>query len=124
MYIPNYQIHNILKDFTHHLKNGRRRPDAGRRLEAVVNKVAGTIMNRVTRIGEEEARRRIRRTGTGRPQSPSPVDKHQPTTFHYHTLDQHHRKLKNHLCVEDSRQLIDRFFSLVDPAADDDASDE
>jgi len=123
MYIPNYQIHNILKDFTHHLKNGRRRPDAGRRLETVVNKVAGTIMDRVTRIGEEEARRRIRRTGTNRPQPPSPVDKHQPTTFHYHTLDQHHRKLKNHLCVEDSRQLIDRFFSIVAPQ-DDQPADE
>jgi hypothetical protein len=72
-------------------------------------------MDRVTRIGEEEARCRIRRTGTDRPLPPSPVDKHQPTTFHYHTIDQHHRKLKNHLCVEDSRQLIDRFFSIVAP---------
>ena len=118
MYIPNYQIHNILKDFTQHLKNGRRGPDAGHRLETVVNKVAGTIMNRVTRIGEEEARRRTRHTGTGRPKAVSPVDKRQPTTFHYHTLDQHHRKVKNHLCVEDSRQLIDRFFSMVDTSDD------
>jgi hypothetical protein len=38
--------------------------------------------------------------------------------LHYHTLDQHRRKVKNHLCVEDSRQLIDRFFNMVDPATD------
>ena len=123
MYIPNYQIHNILKEFTQQLKTGGRRADAGHRRETVVNKVAGTIMDRVTRIGEEEARRRIRRTGADRGHPASPVDKRQPTTFHYHTLDRHHRKLKNHLCVEDSRQLIDRFFSMVD-TPDDDVSDE
>jgi hypothetical protein len=38
--------------------------------------------------------------------------------LHYHTLDQYRRKVKNHLCVEDSRQLIDRFFNMVDPATD------
>jgi len=121
MYIPSYQIHNILKDFTQRLKNGGQRPDAGDRLESVVNKVSVTIMNRVTRIGEEEARRRSRR-----PPPASPVDKQQPTTFHYHTLGRDHRKLKNHLCVENSRQLIERFFSLVEPAADaaDDVSEK
>ena len=123
MYIPNYQIYNILKDFTQQLKNGGRRADAGHRRETVVNKVAGTIMDRVARIGEEEARRRIRRAGADRSLPKPPVDKRHPTTFYYHTLDQHHRKLKNHLCVEDSRQLIDRFFSMVDKPADD-VSDE
>jgi hypothetical protein len=123
MYIPNYQIHNILKEFTQQLKNGGCRADAGHRRETVVNKVAGTIMDRVTRISEEEARRHIRPTGADHPLPASPVDKRQPTTFHYHTLDQHHRKLKNHLCVEDSRQIIDRFFSMVDTPRDD-VSDE
>ena len=56
MFIPNYQIHNILKDFTHQLKNGNNRKDADHRLETVVNKVAGTIMDRVARLSEEEAR--------------------------------------------------------------------
>jgi len=118
MYIPNYQIHNILKDFTQQLKNGGQRPDAGQRLESVVNKVSVTIMNRVTRIGEEESQRRLRR-----PHPASPVDKHHPTTFHYHTLGRDHRKVKNHLCVENSRQLIERFFSMVDSAADDGAEE-
>jgi hypothetical protein len=123
MFIPNYQIHNILKDFTLQLKNGNHRPKADHRLETVVNKVAGTIRNRVTRIGVEEARRRIQRPGGRHSLSASPVDERQPSTFHYHTLDQHQHKTKNHLCVEDSRQLIDRFFSLVDTSSDD-PSDE
>jgi len=119
MFIPNYQIHNILKDFTQQLKNGHPRSDAGHQLETVVKKVAGTIMSRVMRLSEEEARRRTRIVGSPAPQRPSAAPERHPTTFYYHTLDKDHRKQKQCLSVENSEQLINRFLSMIEPADDD-----
>ena len=114
MFIPNYQIHNILKDFTQQLRNEKHRQEAGARLETVVNKVADTIMGRVARLGEEEVRRQ-----DGTP----PHHAHQPAfaantrpsgTFRYHTIDSDQQKTEQHLEVENPAQLIKRFQSVMD----------
>jgi hypothetical protein len=120
MFIPSYQIHNIIKDFTQQLKNGNHRPDACHRLETVVNKVAVTIMSRVTRLSQEEARLRTQITdGRNSVRPTRTADKRQPTTFHYHTFDENDRKLKNCLSVENSEQLINRFLSMIETTASD-----
>jgi hypothetical protein len=114
MFIPNYQIHNILKDFTHQLRNGNHRQDTGHRLETVVNKVAGTIMDRVARLSEEEALHEM--TGGGRHAHPSSplANEQQPSVFHYHTIDADCHKIKKSLSVENPEQLVDRFQSVID----------
>ena len=114
MFIPNYQIHNILKDFTQQLRNEKHRQEAGARLETVVSKVADTIMDRVTRLGEEEVHHQ-----DGTP----PHHAHQPAfsantrpsgTFRYHIIGRDQQKTEQHLEVENPAQLIKRFQSVMD----------
>jgi len=114
MFIPNYQIHNILKDFTHQLKNGNNRKDADHRLETVVNKVAGTILDRVARLSEEESRGTARTTDIHAHPSSPPANEPQPGTFHYHTLGKDCHKIEKCLAVENPEQFIGRFQSVID----------
>lgn len=116
MFIPNYQIHNILKDFTHQLKNGDRRQDAGHRLETVVNKVAGTILDRVARLSEEEVRGTTETTETHAHRSSPPASVPKPGTFHYHTLGEDHHKIEKCLAVENPEHFMGRFQSVIDEA--------
>lgn len=117
MLIPDYQIHNILKDFTQRLKNGNRGPGAGGQSESVVNKVAGTIMRRVVDLGEEEGRRNslnARLTKNHRASC-----ERQAVRFQYHTMETDRRKQLRHLPLENSARLIERFHSLIAPPEDD-----
>lgn len=114
MFIPSYQIHNILKDFTHQLRDGNHRRDAGHRLESVVNKVADTITDRVTRLSEEEARDRMEPTGIHAQPSPAPAIEPQHVTFRYHTIGQDTQKIETCLAVEDPAQFINRFQSVIE----------
>ena len=114
MFIPNYQIHNILKDFTHQLRNGNRRQDTGHRLETVINKVAGTIMDRVVRLSEEEARHKRNAGGRHAHLSSPPTSQQQPGAFHYHTIGADGRRIKKSLAVENPEQLVNRFQSVID----------
>ena len=111
MFIPNYQIHNILKDFTQQLKNDSHRLESGHRLEAVVNRVAGTIMDRVTHLSEDEAGH-----GAQIVNNPSLWDSRERSSylFHYHTIGTNQQKEKQCLAVENSEQLINRFQSILD----------
>jgi len=114
MFIPSYQIHNILKEFAHQLKDGNHRTDAGHRLETVVNKVAGSIMDRVTRLSEEEAQCEAETTGIHTHPSSPPASEPQPCTFHYHTIGKDCRKIEKCLAVENPEQFINRFQSVMD----------
>lgn len=117
MFIPNYQIHNILKDFAQQLRNGNHRPDTGHRLETVVKKVAGTIMDRVARLSEEEARFQAKAARQKTPLSPSTAVEKPPSAFHYHTIDENCRKIKHCLALENPEQVINRFQSTIDAVA-------
>jgi len=114
MFIPNYQIHNILKDFTHQLKNGNHRQGTGHRLETVVNKVAGTILDRVARLSEEEARDAAEAIGIHAHPSSPPANEPQSYTFHYHTLGEDHHKIEKCLAVENPEQFVVRFQSVIE----------
>lgn len=122
MFIPDYQIHNILKDFSQHLRNGHRCPKTGCQMETVVNKVARTIMRRVVHLSEEEAlhRSRVTRQGGRRPLR-EPQDR-PPDSFEYQTFDRDHGKQRRCFSVENSRILIERFQSVVDDDKAGDAS--
>ena len=122
MLIPDYQIHNILKDFTQRLKNGNRGPGAGGQSESVVNKVAGTIMRRVVDLGQEEARRRSRDARP--PKSRRGSGERQAVGFQYHTMGTDRHKRLRHLPLENSAQLIKRFHSLITPAEGDPPKDK
>lgn len=124
MFIPSYQIHNILKDFTLQLKKIRQQaaPQTGRearspgptrspndlRLASVVNKVADHIMTRIADLGQEAAP-----TTPSEPERPPRVPegggKSHPAAFDYYRLDREKGKVKQRLMVEDSQNLVQRF---------------
>ncbi len=117
MFIPNYQIHNILKDFAQQLRNGNQRQDTGHRLETVVKKVAGTIMDRVARLSEEEARFQAEAAHQKTPPLSPTAEEKPPKVFHYHTIDKSCHKIKHCLAVENPEQFINRFQSTIDAVA-------
>ncbi len=128
MFIPSYQIHNILKDFTLQLKRMRqvRSPEAGKtavaptpkmgpdqlRLASVAAKVADDIMLRIANLGREDegtppvmAERPARVADEG--------GKTNPAVFDYHLMDCNRGKVKKRLVVEDSHNLVERFQHLT-----------
>ena len=122
MFIPDYQIHNILKEFTQRLKNGNRRPDTGYQMETVVQKVAGTIMRRVVYLSEEEARRRNRspRQESRRPHPA--IGERPPEPFHYQTIGDDLQKTRHRLTLENSKRFIQRYHSAMEAHTDPDAT--
>ena len=124
MFIPNYQIHNILKDFTLQLKKirqrrksptdnqpvttSRRKHPNDLRLTSVASKVAENIMARIADLGEEARHR----PPVASEQSSRSANA-QPPVFDYHLLDREKGKIKQHLVVEDSRDLVERFQQMT-----------
>ncbi len=124
MFIPSYQIHNILKDFTQRLRKIRQRPPAPMdpgdlmsvperrphdlRLTAVASKVAETIRDRIADLGEE-----ARHSPSVASERSTRVFNAQPPVFAYYLLDRSQGKVKQHLVVEDSRILVQRFQQIT-----------
>ncbi len=130
MFIPSYQIHNILKDFTLQLKKMRQGnpPEAGKtavaptpkmgpnqlRLASVVTKVADDIMHRIANLGREAEDTLPAGTGKERPARMTPGGiKTNTAAFDYHLVDRNRGKVKKRLVVEDSRNLVERFQRLT-----------
>ncbi|MDJ0722244.1 MAG: hypothetical protein QNJ04_11460 [Desulfobacterales bacterium] len=127
MFIPSYQIHNILKDFTLQLKKKRQGfpPQAGiptppstptlgpdpLRLTTVVTKVADNIMHRIANLGREVEEAppvpeiSARTAGEGA--------RTNAAAFDYHLMDRNGEKVKKRLVVRDSRNLVERFQYLT-----------
>lgn len=128
MFIPSYQIHNILKDFTLQLRKIRRQtaPQKGResispgptrspndlRLASVANKVADHIMDRIADLGQEaDPSATSESERSSRP--PEAECKSHPAAFDYYRMDRQKGKVKQRLVVEDSQNLVQRFQKLT-----------
>ena len=129
MFIPSYQIHNILKDFTLQLKKKRRGLPAQTgipspppiplmgpdplRLTSVVTKVADCIMHRIANLGREAGD--MPAVAETRSRLPNADARRHPATFDYHMMDRNGNKVKKRLVVRDSHYLVDRFQHLTSP---------
>lgn len=119
MDIPNYQIHNILRDYANQL---RKRMDSNRndsetaledvhRISApekrrqVQERVTAEIVERIIHLDLEESRIAATRAGKGLSEQPEPA-KHE---FVYHVLTPSRLKQKCRLTLERSDDLIRRF---------------
>jgi hypothetical protein len=127
MYVPSYQIHNVLKVYTRQLSqtieaagDGEKPlagkiniPDEGKR-QAVIDKVAADIVERISRFGSMGAGGY---PGEGEP-SPdgdtalSPLQE-EPARFVFNVIDGSNEKKASTLPVEDSRFLSQRLEELV-----------
>jgi hypothetical protein len=117
MFVPSYQMHNVLNVYSKQLRqnmtagNNKKTPDTpsadqvnlapGGRREATIEKVSKAIIDKITRSGTETA--------------PGPTNK---TTFVFNVIDAINKKITNTLSVEDSNFLIRRFEQLSKEAAD------
>ena len=135
MYIPSYQMHNVLNVYSKQLRqnmtagNNKKTPDTpsadqvnlapGGRREATIEKVSKAIIDKITRSGNlNETRPRITehaRSKTDTETTPGPTNK---TTFVFNVIDAINKKITNTLSVEDSNFLIRRFEQLSKEAAD------
>lgn len=130
MYVPSYQIHNVLKVFTRQLSQpmdgrggsaGGGKPlvakinisDEGKR-QAVIDKVAADIVERISRFGCMEADP-LPGEG-GKPPAGNlerlPFGK-EPARFVFNVIDASNEKKSLDLPVEDSRFLSQRLEELV-----------
>ncbi len=133
MFIPSYQIHNILKDFTLQLKKKRQGlpPETGTpappptpsmgpdplQLTNVVTKVAENIMHRIANLGREtgDIVGDMPAVAEAPASMPSEGAKSHPAAFDYHLMDRNGNKVKKCLVVRDSRNLVERFQHLTSP---------
>lgn len=128
MYIPSYQIHNVLKVYTRQLSQSTggcgpegemplvgkiNIPDEGKR-QAVIDKVAADIVERISRFGSMEAGAF---PGEGEPQPEGDLEfsspRNEPSHFVFNVIDAGNQKKATSLPVEDSRFLSQRLEELV-----------
>ena len=125
MYVPSYQMHNVLNVYSKQLRQNvssdrndnmpeRTLTDQvnltpeGKR-QATIEKVSKEILNKITRFGSlTETRRRITENAKMVSHNEAPADKKQETTFVFNAIDSINQKITNTLSVGDSGFLIQR----------------
>jgi hypothetical protein len=130
MYVPSYQMHNVLNVYSKQLRqnvsSGRnsitpeRMPTdqvnltlEGKR-QATIKKVSMEILNKITRFGSlTETRPRITEDDKMGPDKETAADERQETTFVFNAIDSINQKITNTLSVEDSGFLIQRLEQLA-----------
>jgi hypothetical protein len=129
MYVPSYQMHNVLNVYSKQLKqhvssgnhnrikrtltNREQLTPEGKR-QATIDKVSSDILNKITRFDSlAETRQRITENNAMTPQNESAADNKQETTFVFNAIDSLNQKITNTLSVEDSGFLIKKFEQLA-----------
>jgi len=125
MYVPSYQMHNVLnvcsKQLRQNMSSGRdyRAPERkltdqvnlsleGKR-QATIEKVSKDILSKIKRFGTlTETRRRSTADDKTMSHSEVQTDEKQKATFVFNAIDSINQKITNTLCVEDSGFLIQR----------------
>jgi len=135
MFVPSYQMHNILnvysKQLRHNMTSGNRKtlsdklpvdlvsltPEGKR--QATIEKVSKDILEKITRLGTwngadqqpaERAKEGVEKEST--------ADDTKETTFVFNVIDTINQKRRNTLSVEDSSLLIKRFEQLAQKVED------
>lgn len=113
MKIADYQMHNVLKDFTQQLRRrvgapGQGPPARGRRRSgqlAVIRQLLTTIVDRMGRLNPE--------AGSGAPPAPGRGEPASRGEFTYRLQRPSGECLTRRLEIEDSRHLVQRFHDLA-----------
>lgn len=130
MYVPSYQMHNVLNVYSKQLKqnvsSGKNNNTTDRtstdqvnltpegKRQATIEKVSKDILNKITKFGSlAETRRRITEEAKMMSHSEPPADEKQETIFEFNAIDSINQKTKNTLSVEDSGFLIQKLEQLA-----------
>ena len=129
MYVPSYQMHNVLNVYSKQLKqnvssgNNNRvartltdrhnlTPEGKR--QATIEKVSKDILSKLTRFDSlAETRQRITQNNEMIPQKESAAENQQETTFVFNAIDSLNQKITNTRSVEDSGFLIQKLEQLA-----------
>jgi len=135
MYVPSYQMHNVLNVYSKQLRqnvsSGRdyRVPERkltdkvnlsleGKR-QATIEKVSKDILSKITRFGSlTKTRRRSTADDKTISHNKVPADEKQKTTFVFNAIDSINQKITNTLSVEDSGFLIQRLEQMARESGD------
>ena len=135
MYVPSYQMHNVLnvysKQLRHNMTSERKTetPETAsadrvsltveERRQAAIEKVSKDIFDKITRFGSlTETRRRITEQARSNSEKQVLPDTAQKTNFVFNAIDSINKKQTNTLSVEDSSFLIQRLEQLAKEAGD------
>lgn len=123
MFVPAYQIHNVLKAYTRQLSQpndgtGGAKPPIGKinisdegKRQAVIDKVAADIVDRISRFESMPA---DAPSAQASPPNPiRPPSRWKPAQFIFNVIDASNQKKTCNLPVEDSRFLSRRLEELV-----------
>ena len=135
MYISSYQMHNVLADYTKRLEKNRvsktRRPaglrspvdrihiSVGGKRQAVIDKVAGNIVDRITRFGpQDEMDRDIVNQLKDEMGAEGKFKEQDAVEFVFNVIDGGTDKTTNTITAEDSSVLMKRLEALTREAVD------
>ena len=135
MYISSYQMHNVLADYTKRLEKNRgakvRRPagikspvdriniSVGGKRQAVIDKVAANIVERITRFGpQDELDRDIVNQLKDEMGAEGKFKDQDAVEFVFNVIDGGADKTTNKLTAEDSSVLLKRLEALTREAVD------
>ena len=123
MFVPAYQIHNVLKAYARQLSQpndgaGGAKPPIGKinisdegKRQAVIDKVAADIVDRISRFESMPA---DAPSAQASPPNPTrPPSRRKPAQFIFNVIDAGNQKKTCNLPVEDSRFLSRRLEELV-----------
>ena len=135
MYISSYQMHNVLADYTKRLEKNRvskaQRPagvkspvdridiSVGGKRQAVIEKVAANIVDRITRFGpQDEMDREIVKQLKDEMGAEEKYQDQDPVEFVFNVIVDGADKTTNKLTAEDSTVLMKRLEALTREAVD------
>jgi hypothetical protein len=135
MYVPSYQMHNVLnvysKQLRHNMASEGKNKAPGtqsadrvsltveERRQAAIEKVSKDIFDKITSFGSlTETRRRITEQARSNSEKKALPDTAQKTNFVFNAIDSINKKQTNTLSVEDSSFLIQRLEQLAKEAGD------
>jgi hypothetical protein len=135
MYVPSYQMHNVLNVYSKKLRQnmalgGKNRtpqqrqtdrvnltPEGKRR--AAIEKVSKDILDKIARYGSlNEDRQQVNENTTVNSKEKTLQDKAENKTFVFNAIDTINRKSTSTLAVDDSSFLIQRLDQLAKNASD------
>jgi hypothetical protein len=136
MYVPSYQMDNILNDYTKRLGQSRASGRQGKadgdkapgervnlssegKRQAVIEKVATKIVERITRFGpQDEIDREIVNKLNDEMEKGTVFEEQHEAGFVFNTIDERNNKNTETLNVDDSSFLVNRLEQLAREAVD------
>jgi len=138
MYIPSYQMHNVLNVYSKQLSQNRigcnsknqfqksltdqikLSPEAKRK--ATIERVAKEILDKITQLGNQNTENQVAEEVSAQERSGQGKSK-KANQFIFNVIDELNKKKQNSLSIEDTHFLVNRLEQLVKEAVENEGED-